>query len=114
MGKVSNIICCAGPESEPQFNYHICCYEPLGFDGERNGYDEQLVVGVCHAVTQQYSVNGTRRTYGERHAHQYIPYNRICNIRIAVYNELKVHELAEFLCKCCAQSAQQIEYEETF
>ena len=59
MSKVGYVIGCAASDAQTQFQNHITYNQPLGLDGERERYYEQLVVGECHAVTQKDAVDST-------------------------------------------------------
>ena len=118
MGKVGHVVGYAVSQSERKLQYHISYYQPLGLDGEREGYDKELVVRERHSVTEQYSVNGTRCTHGKYLVKELchgdcktVSYRHNLIMRV---NEGPVYELAEFLCEACANSADEIEYEELF
>ena len=87
MGKVSYIVAGTVSDSKSQFQNYVTYHQPLGLDGEREGYYKNLVIGECHSVTQKDSVYSSRSTY--------------CKECIHVFPELLYELGCDFITQTC-------------
>ena len=116
MGKMGYVIGCVVAQSKNKLQNDVTNNEPFGLNGERDGYDEQLVVGECHSVTQQDSVYGSRCTYRKEGVHVYsesLDEFRSDIISYTCQGYLILSKLEQFLGESGSDTANEVEQQET-
>ncbi len=113
---VGGSVCVA--DGLPEFYEDVYADEPARLDGHGQWEYEDALLGVAHAEGQQYAVDASRGADGESEVveHHPVRHAQVHHVRDACslvgYHGVHLEELRELLAECCAESADEVVYDE--